>query len=307
MSKKQKTYVAIIIDSSGSMSETAAETVGGYNEHVQQMKNDAKDQEIYLSLVTFNGSVYEHIWNEPIENLEEANVNDFHPYGSTAMRDAIGYTIKKLKKTVVEDENTAFLIIVISDGKENASHHIGVNELKEDVQSLQNKGNWTFTYMGCDKKYLQQVARETAIPISNMATWSNCDSVAVSYAMDTSVDKLNSYFASRSQGVASLARCYCSSDATKSASYIPEENTQNLDSVDKIVGEAKKATQPINDVMAVNDLSQNVDNWAKITAIPPAVGNYSSIASSYAPTPFITKSAGSGVFNTNSGPVEWDE
>ena len=63
MSKKNKnpkTHVAIVLDKSGSMGDTKDATISGYNEHVQQLKKNAQDgQEILVSLVTFNGEVFE--------------------------------------------------------------------------------------------------------------------------------------------------------------------------------------------------------------------------------------------------------
>ena len=71
---KPKTHVAIILDRSGSMSGTRMPTVTGYNEQIEQVQNDSKDQDILVSLVTFNGHVYEHFWNESADKLTKASV-----------------------------------------------------------------------------------------------------------------------------------------------------------------------------------------------------------------------------------------
>jgi uncharacterized protein YegL len=219
MEKKRKTYVALILDKSGSMKSTQAQTIEGYNEHVQQIKLDAKEQEIFVSLVTFNAQVYEHLWNEPADRLSEASADDYKPDGGTALRDAVGYTIDKLSETAVVDDDTAFLIIIISDGCENSSQHVSTGMLKEKIQDRQKRGNWTFTYMGCNESYLQEVSQQTSIPISNMAAWDNKSAVRCRGGMTESSKKLKKYFAGRASGQKAVVECYHSEDAMLCANY----------------------------------------------------------------------------------------
>lgn len=170
--KKLRTYVCLILDKSGSMFGVVDETVDGFNEQVQQIKENAQEQEIYVSLVTFNGNVFEHLWNEPADKLEETDSDDYRPSGSTAMRDAVGYAVQKLHETTdVDDENNAYVVTVISDGYENSSHHFGVDALKELIDPCLKKDNWTFSYIGCDASYLREVSAQTGISVSNMAAY----------------------------------------------------------------------------------------------------------------------------------------
>jgi len=216
---KQKTYAAIILDKSGSMSGTRAQTVEGFNEHVQQFKEDAKDQDIFVSLVTFNGEVYEHLWNEPVDSIAEAAVEDYHTGGSTALRDAVGYTIDKLSETVQMDKDTSFLVIIISDGCENSSKHVSAEALKEKIDARQKTGDWTFSYMGCSERYLQQLSEQTAIPISNMAAWSNQDAVRTRGGMKESAKKMRRYMAARATGVKGMSMGLHSDNLEACANY----------------------------------------------------------------------------------------
>lgn len=200
---KQTTHVAIILDRSGSMWRTKAATVRGYNEQVQQIKEDAQDKnhDIFVSLVTFNGSVTEHLWDVPAEQLEEASEEDFIPKGSTAMRDALGHTIQKLLDTTdSDDKDTAYLVCVITDGEENSSKHFGAPALKELIESVQNSDRWTINYMGCDETYLKRVAKETSVPVANCAVWANDTVRNTDFAMNEMSGKLGGYFKMRSSG-----------------------------------------------------------------------------------------------------------
>lgn len=199
---RPKTYIAFVIDKSGSMAGTEAQVVSDFNEQIQQAKENSKDQDISVSLVTFNGAVYEHIWLEDVANVEEITRESYRADGGTAMRDAIGYTIKKLNDTVEDkdDENVAFLINVISDGAENSSRHYDVSTLRNMVSACQETKRWTFAYMGCSESYLKQVAAETAIPIDNMAVWSNATSTLTSNAFKGKNTRSESYLCKRSLG-----------------------------------------------------------------------------------------------------------
>ena len=215
MSKKAKTknprtYVAIVLDKSSSMMGTKTETIEGYNEQVEQMQLNAKEgQDILCSLVTFNGHVYEHLWNVPAAELTKANSEDYTPAGSTAMRDGMGYTIQKLLDTTDHaDENNAYLMIVISDGAENSSHQFTPAALKELVSSCENTKRWTFTYMGCGKEVLQQVAQETGIRVENMAMWDNSTSRGTAFGMRSSSERTKKYLSARSKGEALVSNFY---------------------------------------------------------------------------------------------------
>jgi uncharacterized protein YegL len=232
MDKKMKTYVALVLDQSGSMSATKEDAVKGYNEQIQQMKINAKDQEIFCSLVTFNGDVFEHLWCEPAEKLTEASGDDYKCEGSTAMRDAVGYTIDKLRKTTDDKEDVAYLVIIVSDGDENASKHFSVEALRELKDSVDKTGKWTFTYMGCDEKYLKKVAQEMNIPISNVARWSNSSAELAGFGQHQNAVKMGGYYRNRAKGMTAQA-CVHSGDALKMADYT-EAAPDHVDAEDAV-------------------------------------------------------------------------
>ena len=233
---KLKTYVTLILDQSGSMCGTKAQAVQGYNEQVQQMRLNSKDQDIFCSLVTFNGEIFEHLWCEKAELLAEASVEDYKTEGSTALRDAIGFTIEKLKKTT-DDKDAAYLVIIISDGEENASTHYGPAALRELKDSVDRTGKWTFTYMGCDDRYLMKVAKELNIPTSNMAKWSNSSPELAMRGQKMNARKMKGYYAARACGQTQNSNVY--NDVCSLADFTKEEACVGLDVNVNVSAEAK--------------------------------------------------------------------
>ena len=233
------THVAIILDRSSSMGGTKKETISGFNEQIDQIRENAKDQNITVSLVTFNANVFEHLWLEDASKLSNAKDEDYVPNGSTAMRDALGYTIDKFAKTTdIEDENTDYLVIVISDGMTNCDSYYNPAQLKEMVDGLNATGRWTFTYMGCDRNVVEHVARETGIPVSNAAVWSNDTAGNARKGFAASKQRMNHYFASKKSGVKLISNVY--SDSEQVADFCADE--PKLD--DQSTGEPTPQPEP---------------------------------------------------------------
>ena len=226
MTKKPKTHVAIVLDRSGSMWNSRDKTVEGYNEWIQQLKEDAKTQDITCSLVSFNGSVFEHLWKVKAEDLEESNLDSYTPNGSTAFCDAVGYVIDKMMAEDDGDENTAYLLKCISDGEENASQHYRNKNKPEEEYAViaevfdgaKASKRWSFDFMGCSENDLKRINRYTGVDLSNMAVWSNASNQQTSRAFAENRQRTKQYFSSRAEGLTSPSNFHSSLDGVV-ASY----------------------------------------------------------------------------------------
>lgn len=214
------TYVALILDKSGSMDDTKAAAISGFNEKVQQLKEDSKNQKIFCSVVTFNGDVFEHLWNVPAEQLVEADEANYVPFGGTAMRDAVGYTVQKMINTTdYSDPNIAYLVEVISDGQTNADKHFSPNALKEILASCQSTKKWTITYMGCGEEYLKELSEQTGVPLANMANWSNATDDDAKLSLKNAKTRQKMYFSARVAGSVGTSN-YSSNSDNEAANYV---------------------------------------------------------------------------------------
>lgn len=224
MSRPQ-TYVAIVLDRSGSMESIKKETIDNYNEQIQQMKQNAKDQDIFCSLVTFNGEVFEHHWCVPADQLQELDHGTYRPTGATSMRDGLGYTLNKLQSTVQVDENTAFLVIVISDGEENSSKHFDAAKLKSLVAECEATKKWTISYVGCSAASVHRVVAETGIPVANAAVMDFSSGLTAGTGYSNIQVRNSGYYDGRRKGMTSSRNLFSDCESLADFSVSPGEST----------------------------------------------------------------------------------
>ena len=171
MKKNTKTYYSLILDKSGSMASVVKPTVEGFNEQVRMIKNLAKkypDQKIRVSLTTFNHNIDEDLFIKKPSELKElqesphflTGSNDaskqngkiiYSPGGSTALYDAIGKTIKKLRKAIkdeIKNNKASAVVVILTDGHENSSGILTYEEFKKMIAKLEKSPNWTISYLG---------------------------------------------------------------------------------------------------------------------------------------------------------------
>lgn len=152
--KNKKTYYLLILDRSGSMSDCVSETISGFNEQIQMIKDLQRrhpEQEFYLSLTTFNHLI-DHSFREClVDEVKELTPNSYIPDGGTALLDAIGESVMNLKASKSEefegDEATA-VVVILTDGHENASKIFKLDAIRNMIRELEASNCWTFSFLG---------------------------------------------------------------------------------------------------------------------------------------------------------------
>jgi len=171
-SGKKKTYVVMVLDKSGSMMRGLQQTIDGFNEQIQTIRETETDDNItQVSLITFNHQVSKDIVNQSTDQIQELTESTYIPSGTTALYDGVGTAIDMLlDQDDINDDNTSVLMVILSDGDENASVKFKLEDVAEMIQKLKSTNRWTFTYMGANVD-LSVISKTLNIDIGNIMTF----------------------------------------------------------------------------------------------------------------------------------------
>jgi uncharacterized protein YegL len=220
---KPKTHVCMILDSSGSMGSIRTQAINHFNEQVDDLRKK-KGHDIDVTLMTFNGDVTIQQRQQPVKAVKKLTSKSYKPNGSTALYDAIGYSIGELQTRCddLEDENTAVLFLIITDGHENSSQEFSQASVRGLISSLEKKG-WTFTFMAANVDPMS-IQQDFGVAGQNVAIF-HASAAGMANATSRSVGASKGYFNSRSLGVRSVDAFYdgAQEDDSKSKNLVDSE------------------------------------------------------------------------------------
>ena len=161
--------ISFILDESGSMYSGINDTIGGFNSYVAEIKGKPK-----FTLTKFGGKDGTVI---PYKNVKLSKVkpltkDTYVPYGNTPLLDAIGKTIASLKG------KRKVLMVIQTDGEENASVEFTGEQIKEMIEKKQKIG-WAFVFIGADIDAFS-ISRSFGISAGNVGSYGSQDPLAVS-------------------------------------------------------------------------------------------------------------------------------
>jgi uncharacterized protein YegL len=228
MSNIVKSYVAIILDKSGSMDTIKNEAINHFNEQLQVLQEessapnkvakkmlqneDSNAVETYVSFITFNQNVTTLIENDDVNNISEIDSSTYEPGGTTALYDAIGQTIEKFQSyDDINDPNVSVLFTIITDGQENASERFagdsGRKKVKSQIDELQETGKWTFTFMGANQDVMETAVDGLGIRAGNTMSFDH-SSEGMTVASSTHTMSTRAYFSAVRDGNLSVESFY---------------------------------------------------------------------------------------------------
>ena len=154
--KNKNTLYHFILDKSASMSDVREETVVMFNKQVDLMKELSKtytDQNFYAGMTMFNDTV-EHVYSfAPSEEIGLLRYERYLPSGMTALYDAIGESVSRIKERYSEDlthDKMSVVVVVLTDGHENASREYRMDEIARLIKELEFTEKWSFSILGAD-------------------------------------------------------------------------------------------------------------------------------------------------------------
>lgn len=154
---KTTVFNLIILDESGSMSNLKNQTISGCNETINVAKSQAiKNADVFHSLMSVyafqdGGPVPSRyiMKNETAQEARHISNNDYEPWGSTPLLDAVGSTLTELKTVAATHEDATGVITIITDGMENSSTHYSWKDVSNLISQFKEKG-WTVNLIGAN-------------------------------------------------------------------------------------------------------------------------------------------------------------
>jgi Mg-chelatase subunit ChlD len=161
------THIRILLDRSGSMDSCREGTVSGFNQYLRDQQA-LPDDGTTLALVQFDSESYDTVFNKPIREVTQLTQADFQPRASTPLHDAMGRCIDEL---IRDHANDKVLMVIITDGHENASHEYTMEKLAQMIKERRDAG-WEFIFLAANQDAILS-ARNYGIDANMAATYSS--------------------------------------------------------------------------------------------------------------------------------------
>lgn len=149
--QNELTEMVFILDRSGSMADLVSQTIKGFNTMIEKQKK--LEGEAVVSTVLFDDK-FEVIHNRlSLKEVKPLTKKDYYVRGTTALLDAIGRSITKVKHLQENNQYlkpTKTIFIITTDGCENASREYSSKRIKDMIISQKELSNWQFIFLGAN-------------------------------------------------------------------------------------------------------------------------------------------------------------
>jgi hypothetical protein len=153
MTNPDYTALLFIIDRSGSMWSIVNDMEGGINGVLEDQKK--LPGEVTVDVAYFDDQI---TYDDRFLSLDSASI-EIHPRGTTALHDAIVSSVSKFGEALAqlpeEDRPGNVLVIIVTDGHENASRESNIGDVKALITQQQDVYNWNFLFLGANQDALE--------------------------------------------------------------------------------------------------------------------------------------------------------
>ena len=157
--KSNLLHICFVLDESGSMYNSVDDVIGGFQKLIDEQKGE-KNGECIISLYRFSGIVKKDYIGKPVNEVPKLY---YSPGGCTAMNDGVGTAIDEIGKWLSDmnesERPSKNIIVIMTDGQENASKEYNFDTVKAKIKHQEEKYSWTFVYMGTNLQDLKDANR----------------------------------------------------------------------------------------------------------------------------------------------------
>ena len=165
--------IVFILDRSGSMHGLEADTISGFNRMIAEQKEIPGDARV--TTVLFDDVVETLHDRVDLRTLKPLTTHDYQVRGCTALLDAVGSTVRRVNKRQKSDfggRPDRTIVVITTDGLENASTRYTIDEVRALVEKRTKKNGWEFLFMGANMDAIATAAG-IGIAASHAATYVN--------------------------------------------------------------------------------------------------------------------------------------
>lgn len=146
--RKPATFIAFVLDRSGSMSPQRDSVISGFNEYLDEVREKLKDKDVLFSMTQFDTSFNVTMDGVPLSAVAKLDREGYTIGGMTALYDAIGVTVQRIEDKVKSwGVKPDIMVVVLTDGHENSSRIWNHEQVRGLISKKQDEG-WTFAYLG---------------------------------------------------------------------------------------------------------------------------------------------------------------
>lgn len=148
---KELLEMVFILDKSGSMHGLEQDTIGGFNSVVDARKKDGSEGFVTTVLFSDENTVLHD--RVPLSTISPLTEREYSTGGCTALFDAVGETLDHIsmvrKYLRPEDVPAKTVVVIITDGMENASRRFTGDGVKRLIEQKKESG-WEFLFLGAN-------------------------------------------------------------------------------------------------------------------------------------------------------------